>query len=408
MSPDWKIVKLEDIAQVERGKFSVRPRNDPKYYGGDIPFLQTGDISNSSGMVLSYTQTLNNEGLKVSKCFPAGTLLITIAANIGDVAEVSFGFACTDSLVAVQPKKGINRNWLKYFLQTQKSYFDSRATQNAQANINLQIIKPLPVLLPPIQEQTAISNLLLTLDLAIVKTEQLIVAKEKRFLWLLDKLINKVAASGKWKRMNLGDIGEISSAGVDKKSCQGETPVRLLNYLDIYRRDFIYAKELSQWVTAPPTQAERCFICKGDIFFTPSSELPYDIGHSAVAMEDISDAVYSYHIVRLRLKEDMDLLYRAYAFKSQDFYRQAVKLCEGSGQRYVISQNSFRQMEVSIPPIPLQKKIALILNTAQKEIDLLKKQLDAYRKQKRGLMQKLLTGQWRVKEDITPPDLPLS
>ena len=75
----WKTVKLEDIASVERGKFSVRPRNDPKYYGGEIPFLQTGDVSSSNGIVSTFNQTLNEEGLKVSRLFPLGTLLITIA-----------------------------------------------------------------------------------------------------------------------------------------------------------------------------------------------------------------------------------------------------------------------------------------------------------------------------------------
>jgi len=79
---DWKVVRLEEIATVERGKFSARPRNDPKYYGGNIPFLQTGDVASATGVILTHSQTLNDEGLKVSKLFPAGTLLITIAAPI--------------------------------------------------------------------------------------------------------------------------------------------------------------------------------------------------------------------------------------------------------------------------------------------------------------------------------------
>ena len=54
-------------------------------------------------------------------------------------------------------------------------------------------------------------------------------------------------------------------------------------------------------------------------------------------------------------------------------------------------------VSVPIPPLDQQKQIASTLNTARQEIDLLKKQAEAYRKQKRGLMQKLLTGQWRVR-----------
>ncbi|MHB9098821.1 MAG: restriction endonuclease subunit S, partial [Syntrophales bacterium] len=254
-----------------------------------------------------------------------------------------------------------------------------------------------PVLLPPQKEQVAIADVLSTWDQAIEKTERLIAAKGKRFSWLLNKLISKGDVNGEWRRVTLGEIGEISSAGVDKKSHSGEVTVRLINYLDVYRRDLIYSNELSHSVTAPPAQAERCSVRKGDVFFTPSSEVPYDIGHSAVSMETIPDAVHSYHVVRFRLKEEMDLLYRAYAFKSRDFYRQAERLCDGSGQRYVISQNNFRQMEVSIPPLDQQRNIAITLNTAREEVDLLKRQANAYRQQKRGLMQRLLTGQWRVK-----------
>ena len=96
---------LSDVAVLERGKFSARPRNDPKFFGGGIPFIQTGDVTNSNGRIMSYTQTLNDEGLRVSKQFPRETLFFTIAANIGDVGIASFDTACPDSLVAILPKR---------------------------------------------------------------------------------------------------------------------------------------------------------------------------------------------------------------------------------------------------------------------------------------------------------------
>lgn len=102
---EWQTVCLEDIASVERGKFSARPRNDPRYYGGKYPFLQTGDVASASGVIYTYSQTLNEDGLNVSRLFPRETLLITIAANIGDVAEVGMDFACPDSLVANLSRK---------------------------------------------------------------------------------------------------------------------------------------------------------------------------------------------------------------------------------------------------------------------------------------------------------------
>jgi type I restriction enzyme S subunit len=58
---------LNEIAKIERGKFSHRPRNEPRFYGGEYPFVQTGDVSNCDGYVRSYTQTLNEAGLAISK-----------------------------------------------------------------------------------------------------------------------------------------------------------------------------------------------------------------------------------------------------------------------------------------------------------------------------------------------------
>src|SRR5690606_8395179 len=78
---DWEETTLENLAEVERGKFSVRPRNDPRYFGGEMPFVQTGDVAGSDMYLKGYSQTLNADGIKVSKVFPADTILITIAAN---------------------------------------------------------------------------------------------------------------------------------------------------------------------------------------------------------------------------------------------------------------------------------------------------------------------------------------
>lgn len=113
---EWEIAPFGTLASIERGKFSARPRNDPRFYGGDIPFLQTGDVTRSGGVIEQYSQTLNSDGLRVSKLFPKGTLLFTIAANIGDVGITAFDAAFPDSLVAVSPRSSIDKQWLFYEL----------------------------------------------------------------------------------------------------------------------------------------------------------------------------------------------------------------------------------------------------------------------------------------------------
>ena len=129
---DWDVEELGNIALLERGKFSARPRNDPKFFGGDIPFIQTGDVTKSNGIITTYTQSLNYQGLRVSKLFPSNTLFFTIAANIGDVGIALFETACPDSLIAITPKPTIEKHWIFYALKSRKKVFEGLATQNAQ------------------------------------------------------------------------------------------------------------------------------------------------------------------------------------------------------------------------------------------------------------------------------------
>lgn len=200
-----------------------------------------------------------------------------------------------------------------------------------------------------------------------------------------------------WEVKTLGQIGIISGGGVDKKVQPEEIPVRLVNYMDVYRHGFIRSALLDHVVSAPPEQAARCAVCKGDVYFTPSSEIPFDIAVSAVAMEDIPDACHSYHVVRLRLKEDWDLKFRAYAFSAQEFLNQAAKICEGSGVRYVITQSKFRALTVCYPP---NKTEQAAIATALSDVDVLLDGLDRLIAKKRAIklatIQQLLTGKTRL------------
>jgi len=162
----WEVCTLESVATVERGKFSARPRNDPKYFeNGDIPFVQTGDIASVPRYIENASQFLNADGLAVSKRFPAGTIFITIAANIGDVAIAKIPMACPDSLVGIKAHSdACDNTWLYYQLANNKDYFDSQSTQNAQKNINLQVLKPFLFPLPTLKEQQRIAGALTALD----------------------------------------------------------------------------------------------------------------------------------------------------------------------------------------------------------------------------------------------------
>ncbi|KPL92956.1 hypothetical protein AN168_19035 [Vibrio splendidus] len=165
MPKGWEVLPLSKVAKLERGKFSHRPRNDPSFYNGDIPFLQTGDIPKKSPYITKYSQTLNEKGLGVSKLFPKGCLVITIAATIGEIGILEFDSCFPDSLVGlkVNPKKA-DSMFILYVMRHLKEELDLLAPQTAQKNINLDILNPFSIPVPPIEEQRQISKALESVD----------------------------------------------------------------------------------------------------------------------------------------------------------------------------------------------------------------------------------------------------
>jgi type I restriction enzyme S subunit len=204
----WEVRSLESVADVERGKFSARPRNDPKYFdAGDIPFIQTGDIASATRYVERASQFLNADGLGVSKQFPAGTIFITIAANIGDVAIAKIPMACPDSVVGIRANVDIcDSTWLYYLLANSKDYFDSRATQNAQKNINLQVLRPFLFAMPTVTEQRHVAGILTALDDRL----DVLISKKNHHQTLKRGLMQKLL-TGEW-RVTLGAHQETAIA----------------------------------------------------------------------------------------------------------------------------------------------------------------------------------------------------
>ncbi len=153
----WPRKALGEIAIVERGKFSHRPRNLPEFYGGPYPFAQTGDVHRANGFIRDFEYTLTDEGRKYSKSFPPGTILVTIAAVIGATAITETETWATDSVVGIVPGNEIDVFFLEYYLRTKRNFLENiAATQTAQKNINLKILRPLQVPVPPLACQRAI------------------------------------------------------------------------------------------------------------------------------------------------------------------------------------------------------------------------------------------------------------
>ena len=151
--------------------------------------MQTGDVVRSQGWIREFTQTLNDSGVAISRVFPSGTILITIAANIGFTGVLDFDSACPDSLVGITPSTSLDTWFLGTYLQSQQPDMDRTAPKGTQKNINIQFLSPWPIIVPPIDEQREIASILRTIDQKIAMHDRKRAAFSDMFETLLHELM---------------------------------------------------------------------------------------------------------------------------------------------------------------------------------------------------------------------------
>jgi len=151
---NWKTLKFEEIGTLERGKSKHRPRNAPELLGGIHPLIQTGDVSNAGTYIETFSSTYSDLGLSQSKKWPKGTLCITIAANIAKTGILTFDACFPDSVVGFIPNEKLTNNeFILFWMSFLQKSLEEMAPESAQKNINLEILRKLDVIVPPIDIQ---------------------------------------------------------------------------------------------------------------------------------------------------------------------------------------------------------------------------------------------------------------
>jgi type I restriction enzyme S subunit len=149
----WDIRKFADVGTLDHGVSKNRPRNAPELLGGLYPLIQTGDVANSDGYIRSHKSTYSEAGLSQSKMWPAGTLCITIAANIAKTGILTFDACFPDSVVGFTPNKLTTTEYVQYWLGFLQKNLEDNAPESAQKNINLDILRKLNIPVPDIELQ---------------------------------------------------------------------------------------------------------------------------------------------------------------------------------------------------------------------------------------------------------------
>jgi len=194
---EWDTTQIKFICKMMRGKFSHRPRNDQRFYDGEYPFIQTGDISSTGMYLTKFNQTLNERGFSVSKEFPIDTVVMTIAANIGDVSILKIRSCFPDSIIGFHPYHDMSVKYLYYILTSLKDELHKNSTVSTQMNLNVERVGSIKIPLSTVQEQQQIVDYLdketLRIDkLVDIESKRIILLKEYRQSLISDVVTGKV------------------------------------------------------------------------------------------------------------------------------------------------------------------------------------------------------------------------
>ena len=389
----WQKIELNEILSISSKKFNPIGNNENK------KCVELEHLSQETGKLLGYTNSSEQQSIKNS--FEEGQILFgKLRPYLKKFWKAEFEGVCSSEIWVMNGKK-VKNDFLFYLVQTEKfNQIANVSSGSKMPRADWNYMSEIPFDIPPLKEQEKIAEILTTWDEAITKQIELLEAKELLKIALMQKLLSgEVRFSGfsdEWEELRLGEIGEFKTSSIDKIINENERLVNLINYMDVYRNKHIDKNFRCSKTSLKEEQYEKVNLKKGDILFTPSSETPDDIGHSAVIIEDLPNTVYSYHLVRFRPKKSIDLKFSGYVFNNIDILKEFAKRANGS-TRFTLSIKDFNETKAKLPSLLEQHKIAEVLSLVDDEINLLKNELEELKLQKKALMQKLLTGEVRVK-----------
>lgn len=173
-----------------------------------------------------------------------------------------------------------------------------------------------------------------------------------------------------WEVKKLKYLALVQPSNVNKKSVDGETPVLLCNYMDVYKNNFIDSSIKFMEATATQNEIEKFILKKGDVLVTKDSETPDDIANPAYVVRNFENVICGYHLTQIRANKDLAGKYLFRLFQEHTFKAQFEVAANGV-TRYALSVNDFADAFIPLPPYNEQTAIANYLDEKTAQIDTL-------------------------------------
>lgn len=259
---------------------------------------------------------------------------------------------------------------------------------NSIAHLGVSRFAELELPFPPYQAQVRIADILGKWDAAIQKTEQLIAAKERHYSALITRLITRRSKS--WPHGSIRDIAD----RVQRQGDGGDYPLLTISSAS----GFVRQEDRYSRYMAGESAKTYTLLRAGEFSYNKGNSKRYEFG-CVFQLEDYEAALVPSVYVSFTLHKFVCAAYMRHLFAA-DYLKPQLRALVKTGVRnnglLNIRPDEFMGTTVPLPPLKEQAGIANVLDAASEEIDLLGQQLAALQTQKRGLMQKLLTGQWRL------------
>ncbi len=363
----WKKTTLGKVAKFGSG--ATKPSDISEVNGGGKYPVYGGNG------IIGFSSEFNSEGPEI--------IIGRVGEKCGCVHVSECACWVTDNALRIKDRYAeIYHNFFAEALK--KARLENFRAKGGQPLVTQTGISGVPIILPPLPEQKAIADLLSTWDEAIEKTERLIQAKEASLKGQIQKLISQRCDS--WPHIKPKKIFDT----ITEKNFPEEELLSVTQDRGVIPRRMLEGRVMSP----DGTTASYKLIKQGDFAISLRS---FQGGIEYSNYQGIISPAYTVLRPKIELNSDF---YRLF-FKSYIFIEKYLNLAViGIRDGKQISIPDFLSIKIPVPPLEEQKEIAETLSACQHEIDLLKQLADKYKTQKRGLMQKMLTGEWRVKPEI--------
>lgn len=404
----WTLGTLKDLADTIMG-YAFRSED---FVPTGIPLLRMGNLYQNT-LDLNRNPVYLPDSFKVDyKRFlvSPGDLVMSMTGTMGKrdygfTVEIPSNTQCSllnQRVLKIVPKNNASSGYILNLLRSELilSVLYSFPGGTKQANLSAKQLQELPVLIPPELEQKKIAQILSTWDKAISVTEKLLTNSQRQKKALMQQLLTGkkrlldergVRFSGEWEYTIFGNLGDTYTGLTGKTKEDFGAGKPYIPYINIFKNSRIDIQNL-EYVQV--NDDERQSVVKyGDIFFTTSSETPEEVGMSSVLLEEVSEVFLNSFCFGFRLNNFETLIpkYARYLFRSEHVRRQISTLGQGA-TRYNLSKRQLIKLELKLPCVEEQQKIAAVLSAADAEISTLEKKLACLRDEKKALMQQLLTG----------------